>query len=170
MKKVVGFLLLLSTILSVGCCIKENEKILVPFNLGDSRKSVVARENLRSVYYLNTLEVFEEKSSIVITIYDNSFSVCSYVVFSKTGNVIVSEGITPISSKGIDSYHGKRFSEFEAVFGAMHCDIGSGIYVPAYIANNGNIVTLGLDSNRIIRSISSIDVAQGTVCVNPIEK
>jgi len=153
MKSYLMFILII--FLGGSCMFDCSNDELSKIKIGES--VLAAKEVYGSSFIdLNTVNVFKDENKYVITISDFQ-NVLAIAIFGSDGKLLCSKGVEPIDDKNIEQFLGKSVADLENQFGKIHCDTGSGFYIPAYITDHATIVTLHVE-NDIVVNISSIDI------------
>lgn len=134
-----------------GCSKNEFSKI----KIGQSMDK--ARDFYKSSHIdLNEAKVFIDDENFILAIEEDQ-GISGIVFFSSDGKVLHSEKTMPIDDENIKQLCGKSVEELEKQYGKIHCDVGSGFYIPAYITNHATIVFFEIE-NGIVEGISSTDI------------
>lgn len=134
---IVIFLVLLTL---SGC--SENNKI----SIGDSMSKI--NNNQTPFITLNSLTVFQEDNIYTVIISENG-TVQKKVEFSSDRKNQNTQGLTLLKIKNTSQYLGKNIDELKAELGEFHADIGSGFYIPSYIAEDGYLICFQLENNTV---------------------
>ena len=112
---------------------------------------------------LNSAIIFKDGENYIVTILDRSGNISGIAIFSSDRKLLRAEGITPINAENIGRFVGKTIKELEKQYGNIHCDTGSGRYIPAYFTDNASIVFFGVSDieSEPIESISLEDIITG---------
>ena len=151
MKKLLIIISVIGMCLMTGCAKKESSKI----GIGESM------DKIRGVYKsphitLNAVSVFRDGEDFVVVIEENQ-AASGIIVFSSNGKLLHAEKIVPINDGNIKEFLGKSIENLRSQYGGIHCDIGSGFYIPAYITDYATIIFFQIEDN-MIRSISSMNI------------
>ena len=80
--------------------------------------------------------------------------------FSAEREVLKVNGISPLTVETIQGFIGMRMDDIIAQHGSPHADIGSGLFIPAYITEDAYIVSLRVGSDGIVKEIYVEDLLQ----------
>ncbi len=137
-KKII-FLLLIALIL-FGC--KKNTNIQV----GDSMTMINNQQT--PFIFLNALSVFRTDNAYTIVVEKNGV-VKKIVEFSLNRKCCAAQGLVLVRDEDINQYLDKSLSELKEKYGEIHADIGSGFYVPAYITENGYLISFEVEQDIV---------------------
>ena len=152
MKKITALLLLL--LLTLFGCQKSGD-----IKIGDSIAEISKQH--RPFISLNSLTVFRTEDTYTAVIGKNG-TVQKTAKFSSNRKCLNANGITPVNNKALNYYLDKTLSELEEKSGAVHIDIGSGFYIPAYITENGYLIYFELDNDTVCK-VTKCDIINNVI-------
>ena len=152
--KLMKKLLMLMLILILGMCSMPgcSRNGFCRIKIGDSIDK--AKDVYNSSYIsLNALQVFKDEGRYVLAVEGNR-GISGIAVFSSEGRLLYSEKLVPINDENIKRFCGESVYELEKQYGKIHCDIGSGFYLPAYITNHATIIFFEIRNDTVERFFS----------------
>lgn len=84
------------------------------------------------------------------------------IVFSPNRTVISSKRIDLLQSDAAQELVGMKMSDVEACFGQPHADVGSGLVIPAYITEDGYLISIHIDDQGLIDMAYKLDLLSNT--------
>ena len=130
-------------------------KIMIGDSMSTAREAFTTYNN-----HLVEAEVFKDEENFVVVI-ERGGVISGIAVFSPDRQLLYSEGITPIDDRSITQVFGMSLENMEGIYGSVHCDIGSGFSIPAYITNKATIVFFQTEDGIVTR-VGSIDIITNT--------
>lgn len=113
--------------------------------------SQIIEENVPYVN-LNSLNVYKVDENYLITVYENgAYQEIALFFPDRTCKTI--KNLKLIQDEEISQYIGMNINQIKEKYGQPHADIGSGFYIPAYIAENGYIICFKINDNIIFEVI-----------------
>lgn len=102
--------------------------------------------------HLSSTFIYKDKSNYIVTtttILPTTYSVSplsnqvvtGIAVFSSDKQLLFSNGIELIDDENIEQFIGKSIRDVKVKYGNLHCEIGSGCYVPSYVTKRATIVS-----------------------------
>ncbi len=98
--------------------------------------------------FLNALSVFQTDNTYTIVIEKNG-AAQKIVEFSPDRKCCAVYGLVLVKNEDINQYLNKSLSELKETYGEVHADIGSGLYVPAYITENGYLIHFEVEQDIV---------------------
>ena len=124
-------------------------------HIGDSLVSVREKVKDRLLDESFNFLLWSDSSGYCICLApDDCETICSIVRFSEELELLEATGIVPIPAidlKDQEKWVGKTEAEFIEQYGYCHFDFGSGIYMPNYIAETGEIYWFTVENGVIVR-------------------
>lgn len=152
MKRVVFIFMILGVCFMSGCSANKFDNI----EIGDSTSSVIDFYG-EPYIKLNTINIYKDEEQFVGVVSDFK-EVLGVVLFTADRKLLYSEGLKPIACDDkMEQFIGKSIDEIEEEFGEIHCDIGSGFFIPAYITDHATILIFQIENEFVINA-SSIDI------------
>lgn len=144
MKKVIVFLIFLTMLLS-AC--SDSYKI----EAGDSMSKI--NDRYTPYIYLNALSVYKIKENYLLTIIDSRGSIQKMAEFFPDRKCCRIQGIELIRNDDINQFINVNFNRLIEKFGHPHVDIGSGVYIPAYITEDMHLIFFHVENQTVIRVV-----------------
>lgn len=152
MKKIIALLLLM--LLTLSGCQKSGD-----IKIGDSIAEISKQHT--NFISLNALSVFRTDDTYTAVVGKNG-TVQKIAEFSSDRRCLNAKNITPIKDEDLNYCLGKTLSELEEKSGAIHTDIGSGFYIPAYITENGYLIYFELDNDTVCK-VTKRDIIKNVI-------
>ena len=143
MKKIV-IVLLLIVITLAGC--KNNLNI----RIGASMTMIYNQQT--PFIFLNSLSVFRTNNTYTIVVEKNGVAQ-KMVEFSSDRKCRTVQGLVLVKNEDANQYLDKSLIELKEKFGEVHADIGSGLYVPAYITEKGYLIYFEVENDIVYEVI-----------------
>ena len=107
------------------------------------------------------LQVYFREGIYTVTIQENDV-VVKGAQYSEDRNAVQTSGLKLIRAEDISRYLGKSLVEAELTLGRHHVDIGSGMYMPAYLTCDGYLIVFSVDmDDRQIIHVGKMDLFTG---------
>lgn len=139
MKKNIIVLLLLLLTMS-GCQRKTN------IRAGDSMTIIYKQQT--PFIFLNSLSVFRINNIYTIVVEENGVAQ-KIVEFSSDRKCLTVQGLVLVKNEDINQFLDKNLNELKEKHGEVHADIGSGFYIPAYITENGYLISFEVNNDIV---------------------
>ena len=162
MKRVFS-LLLLTTIIFSACSrndtFRESET-MNNTNVSISSSGSVAvgqsiseiNEKYSSVFSFNPLSVYKVNNNYCVVIEDGH-TVQKFVEFSDSRKCLSKQDIELIRDYDANKFLNNDFNKLIAEIGQPHVDIGSGFYIPSYITEEANLISLYIEDDLVVEVI-----------------
>lgn len=131
-----------------GTTPKETE---MEVHIGDSMNEVIETLEDSIVVKSNPYVIWKIPKGYRIACTGKDWNtIYAIVSFSDDFELLDAEGLEPIEPLSqMEEWLGKTEEEFIALYGPYHCQLGSGIYMPAYISKNGNVYWMTVEGGTI---------------------
>lgn len=136
-----SLIVLLLMILTLSGCKKGSN-----IQIGDSM-TMISDEHTPFIF-LNSLSVFRIDDMYIIVVEENGVAQ-KIVEFSSDRKCHTAQGLVLVENEDINQYLDKSLNELKENFGEVHADVGSGLYIPAYITENGYLVCLEVENDIV---------------------
>ena len=117
------------------------------------------KERYERVFSRGTVSTFQTGDTYTAVITDY-VTLQKTVEFSQDRRCLDVQGLTPVAIGDIRRYLGKSVGELVSELGEVHDDAGSGLYIPAYITEDGYVVTFSSLDDTIF-CINKYDLLSG---------
>ena len=84
------------------------------------------------------------------------------IVFSPDRAVISAKRIDLLQADAAQELVGMKMSDVAARFGKPHADVGSGLVIPAYITEDGYLISIHIDDQGLIDMAYKLDLLSST--------
>lgn len=150
MKKVYIFacLFLIFTFSLVAC--KSNDAVQKGMYIADVNKKY------KPIFSQGGIYAYEIGNTYAVIIAKNN-KVDKYAVFTQKWELQYFEGLQPIVANDLDESVGTPLNDITRKYGPYHADIGSGLYMPAYLLEGGYIAILYVDTG-VITHVSIVPI------------
>ncbi len=117
------------------------------------QKALTIRKELGKdiIWDANCLLVLKLSNRRIICVTNNG-TVVAEIRFDDAGTIISENGISPLKASLFDTSCPKTAQDMTSIFGNPHADIGSGVYLPTYILDDGRIVTYHMNGDNIVEN------------------
>ena len=99
----------------------------------------------------NCLLTFENVDGYTVCVTNND-SVIAELKYDEVGMLVYKMGLDPLEASVFEAGVPQTGRDMMDLFGNPHIDVGSGVYLPTYILDDGRLVTYCMNGNTIVSS------------------
>lgn len=152
MKKMIAFLF--AAVILLSACSGGHQ-----FTVGDPVSNI--NSQYASYISINTLSAYKISENYFVTI-DDGDTIQKLAEFSPDRTCRRIQGFDLIKNDDIHQFLSIDFNKLTEELGQPHADVGSGLYIPAYITENAELICFELE-NEIVVEVIRRDLLTGEI-------